>query len=165
VKLVIIRHGPAGDREEWQREGHDDRQRPLTLDGKKRMREAVGGLATVVASIDVLAASPLVRAEQSAEIVADEFGVQFETLDALIPDREPNEAVQWLHRQAVDATIAIVGHEPHLSVLIGYLLVGKPHSFISLKKAGVCLLDLADGPNPGGGTLEWLLTPRVLRRL
>ena len=165
MKLVVIRHGPAGDREEWEREGHDDRRRPLTLDGKKRMREAVGGLATVVASIDVLAASPLVRAEQSAEIVADEFGVQFQTLDALTPDREPNETVQWLHRQAGDATVAIVGHEPHLSVLIGYLLVGKSHSFIGLKKAGVCLLDLADGPKPGGGTLEWLLTPRVLRRL
>ena len=165
MKLVVIRHGPAGDREEWQREGHDDRQRPLTLDGKKRMREAVGGLVTVVASIDVLAASPLVRAEQSAEIVADEFGVQFQTLDALIPNREPNEAVQWLHRQAGNATIAIVGHEPHLSILIGYLLTGKPRSLVSLKKAGACLLDLANGPKPGGGTLEWLLTPRVLRGL
>ena len=165
MKLVVIRHGPAGDREEWERDGHDDRRRPLTLDGKKRMREAVGGLATVVASIDVLAASPLVRAEQSAELVADEFGVQFQTLDALIPDSEPNEAVQWLHRQAANATIAIVGHEPHLSVLIGYLLTGKPRSLVSLKKAGVCLLDLPDGPKPGGGTLEWLLPPRVLRRL
>ena len=86
-------------------------------------------------------------------------------MDALTPDREPNETVLWLRHQPGDATIAIVGHEPHLSVLIGYLLMGKPHSFISLKKAGACLLDLADGPKPGGGTLEWLLTPRVLRRL
>jgi len=165
VKLVVIRHGPAGDREAWEAEGRDDRQRPLTLDGKKRMREAVGGLATLVESIDILAVSPLVRAEQSAEIVAGEFGIELQTLDALMPDREPNETMQWLSRQAVDATIAIVGHEPHLSSLVGFLLAGKPSSFINLKKAGACLLDLADGPKPGGGTLEWLLTPRVLRRL
>lgn len=165
MKLVVIRHGPAGDREAWEAEGRDDRQRPLTPDGKKRMREAVGGLGALLEGIDILAASPLVRAKQSAEIVAGQFGVEIQTLDALIPDRQPNETMQWLSRQAVEATIAIVGHEPHLGTLLGYLMTGKPHSFITLKKAGACLLDLADGPKPGSGTLEWLLTPRVLRRL
>lgn len=165
MKLVVIRHGPAGDREAWEAEGRDDRQRPLTTDGRKRVREAVEGVAALVASIDILAASPLVRAEQSAAIVAGEFGLEVETLDALSPDRQPNETVQWLLRQRADATVALVGHEPHLGILVGYLLTGKPHSFINFKKAGACLLDLADGPKSGGGTLEWLLTPRVLRGL
>jgi phosphohistidine phosphatase len=58
-----------------------------------------------------------------------------------------------------------VGHEPHLGLLIGYLLTGKSTSFVDLKKGGAALVELNDTPKPGGGTLQWLLTNRELRRL
>jgi phosphohistidine phosphatase len=165
MKLVVIRHGPAGDPGEWEAEGRDDRLRPLTPDGKKQMRRAMGGLATLVKQIDVLATSPLVRAVQSAEIVASEYDVDMVTVKALEPERDPDETVQWLKEAGSDQTVAVVGHEPHLSTLIGYLLTGKRASFVVLKKAGVALLDLADLPTPGRGALESLLAPGVLRRL
>lgn len=165
MKLVVIRHGPAGDRAAWEAEGRDDRLRPLTPEGKKQTRQAIAGLTTLVPAIDVLATSPLVRAVQTAEIVADDYDVDITTVDALAPESDPDKAVQWLRSQSSDQTIAVVGHEPHLSTLVGYLVTGARASFISLKKAGVCGLELNDPPKSGGSTLEWLLTARVLRKL
>lgn len=165
MKLVVIRHGPAGDRAEWDAEGRDDRLRPLTSDGKKQMRRVATGLATLVPSIDVLATSPLVRAEQSADIIAEQYRTDVVTLDALAPDSAPEKTVEWLRALEAEETVALVGHEPHLSTLVGYLLTGKRISFIDLKKAGVALLELPDPPQSATGALEGLLTPRVLRRL
>jgi phosphohistidine phosphatase len=164
MKLLLIRHGPAGDPEAWEREGRDDRLRPLTPDGKNDMRQAAAGLATLVTRIDALAASPLVRAVQTAEIMADEYDCKVVISAALEPDRDPEEALKWLREQGFSGTVALVGHEPHLSSLVGYLLAGKRISFIALKKGGACLLEVTS-PSPVGGMLEWLLTRRELGRL
>ena len=164
MKLVIIRHGPAGDRAEWEAEGRDDRLRPLVPEGKKEMRRVAKGLKTLVPRIDLLAASPLVRAVQTAEIVEDEYECDMVTVEALAPGHAPEQVVKWLRSQQGD-TVAIVGHEPDLSTLGCHLLTGQPSSFLTLKKSGVALLELNQPPGPGQATLEWLLTPRVLKRL
>ena len=164
MKLLIIRHGPAGDRAEWEAEGRDDRLRPLTLQGKKEMRRVAEGLATLVPRIDLMATSPLVRAVQTAEIVASQYDCDIVTVEALAPGNDADEVVRWLREQGGD-TIAVVGHEPDLSALVCYLLSGKPSSFVTLKKSGTCLLDLDDPAGPGKARLEWLLVPRVLKQL
>ena len=165
MKLVIIRHGPAGDREEWEAGGHDDRLRPLTPEGRKEMQRVVTGLARVAPTIDLLATSSLARAAETAEIVAQAYDSKAVVLGALAPDRDPEEVVRWLEKQPPDHTVGLVGHEPHLSTLVGYLLTGTRASFIDLKKGGACMLDLPGAPQPGKGNLKWLLTPRELRRL
>ena len=165
MKLLIIRHGPAGDSDTWEAEGRDDRLRPLTSEGKKQMRKAAAGLPALVRDVQLLATSPLTRAVQTAEIVATEYGCEIVTLEALAPDRDPEDAVRWLRKQEPDLTVGLVGHEPHLSSLVGYLLTGKRASFLDLKKGGAGLLEMTAPLQPGGGALEWLLTPRALRRL
>lgn len=165
MKLLVIRHAPAGDPDAWGAEGRDDHSRPITPDGKKEMREAAAGLARLVSEIDLLASSPLVRALQTAEIVAAQYQARVITLDALAPDRDPEEVVQWLKEHRSAQTTALVGHEPHLNTLVGYLLAGKRMSLLDLKKGGACLLDVADTPSPGHAILKWLLRPRELRRL
>jgi phosphohistidine phosphatase len=164
VKLLIIRHGPAGDRAEWEAEGRDDRLRPLTLQGKKEVRRVAEGLATLVPRIDRLATSPLVRAVQTAEIVAAQYDCDPVTVEPLAPGNDPDAVVKWLRGQRGE-TIAVVGHEPDLSALACYLLTGKVSSFLTLKKSGTCLLDLDDPAGPGKARLEWLLVPRVLKQL
>jgi phosphohistidine phosphatase len=165
VKLVVIRHGPAGDRSEWEAKGRDDRLRPLTPKGKKEVRRAAAGLAGLVPTLDVLATSPLVRAVETAEIVAAEYDCEIETLESLAPDHDPGEVLPWLQAQLPSGTVGLVGHEPHLSTLVGYLLTERKDSFIELKKGGACLLEMADPAQPGRNTLQWLLTDRELRRL
>jgi phosphohistidine phosphatase len=165
VRLVIIRHGPAGDPNEWKAEGRDDRLRPLTPKGKKEMRKAAAGLLELVPSLDVLATSPLVRAAQTGEIVAAEYGCEIETLEVLAPERDPDEVLPWLKSQPSSRTMGLVGHEPHLSTLVGCLLTARKASFVELKKGGACQIEMADPVRAGGGTLQWLLTDRELRRL
>jgi phosphohistidine phosphatase len=165
VRLLVIRHGPAGDREAWAAEGRDDRLRPLTSDGKKELRQVAKGLSTLCPSIDLIATSPLVRAVQTAEVLAKQYGSESMSLEPLAPGNVPDKVVHWLREQRSVGTIALVGHEPDLSTLVCYLLTAQRSSFLGLKKSGACLLDPNDPPKAGSAALEWLLTPRVLRRL
>jgi phosphohistidine phosphatase len=164
VKLLIVRHGPAGDPEEWQQQGRDDRLRPLTSKGKKEVRKAAAGLRRLVPALDLLATSPWTRAAQTAEIVNQEYGCEIEAVEQLTSDHEPEDLMPWLREQRRRDAVGLVGHEPHLGLLVGYLLSGKSASFIDLKKGGACLLDMED-LRPGTAILEWLLTDRELRRL
>jgi phosphohistidine phosphatase len=165
VKILVIRHGPAGDREEWEKTGKDDSLRPLTPKGKKEVRKAAAGLVQLVPSLDFIATSPWTRAAQTAEIVNKEYGVDVEEVEELTSDHRPEELSPWLERQRDREIVGLVGHEPHLGLLVGYLLTGKSVSFVDLKKGGAGLLDLDDPSRPGSGVLEWLLSDRELRRL
>lgn len=165
MKVVVIRHGPAGKRGAWEAQGRDDRLRPLTPKGKKEVRQAAAGLIALVPALDVLASSPLMRALETARIVAGEYGCEVETLELLAPEYDPDQLLPWLRDQPVSRTVGLVGHEPYLSTLVGYLLTDRRTSFIDLKKGGACLLELGDPPRPGRGILQWLLTDRELRRL
>jgi phosphohistidine phosphatase len=165
VKLLVIRHGPAGDPDAWAAEGRDDRLRPLTPEGKKEVKQVARGLTTLVPSVDLIATSPLVRAVQTAEIVAKQYESEILTVEALAPGTDPDKVVHWLREQRSDGTVAVVGHEPDLSTLICYLLTRERSSFLSLKKSGAGLLELDDSPKAGHAKLEWLLTPRALQQL
>jgi phosphohistidine phosphatase SixA len=57
-----------------------------------------------------------------------------------------------------------VGHEPDLGTLAGALVTGASTS-LPLKKAGACSIHFVGPVEPGTGRLDWLLTPRALRRL
>jgi phosphohistidine phosphatase len=165
VKILIVRHGPAGAREEWERAGKDDRLRPLTPKGKKEVRKAAAGLARLVPKLDVIATSPWTRARQTADLVNQEYDVEIEEVEELTSDHRPEELVSWLGKQSGREAIALVGHEPHLGLLMGYLLTGKSASFVDLKKGGASLIEMTEPARPGMGCLEWLLSDRELRRL
>jgi phosphohistidine phosphatase len=165
VNLLIVRHGPAGDREEWEKTGKDDSLRPLTPKGKKAVRKAAAGLVRLVPSLDFIATSPWIRAAQTAELVNKEYGVDVVEVEELTADHRPEELTSWLGQQRDREVVALVGHEPHLSQLVGYLLTGRSDSIVDLKKGGACLLELVDPSKAGTGCLEWLMTDRELRRL
>jgi phosphohistidine phosphatase len=164
VNVLVIRHGPAGDPDAWEVEGRDDRLRPLTPDGKKDMREAAFGLATLQPRVEIVATSPLVRATQTAEIIASEYECKVVTVDALQPGENPSRTLEWLRTQPAEGTVALVGHEPHLSSLVCYMLSAKAAAFVELKKGGACLLE-AKSVSAGASILKWLLTRRELARL
>ena len=166
MKLLVIRHAIAEDRDDWAETGQDDAFRPLTEKGRRKMRAAAQGLKRVGPRIDLLAASPLLRAVQTAEIVAEAYGgMEPVTIAQLIPEREPVDLLRWLQMHTGRSTVAVVGHEPHLSNLICWLLTARSESWIQLKKGSACLLDLGDAPRAGGATLRWALAPSQLRRL
>lgn len=167
MKLLVIRHAVAEDRDAFAATGLPDAQRPLTDDGRKKMRGAARGLKEVVSRIDVLATSPLVRAQQTAEIIIKAYGgdLHARTIDELSPERRPDELLGWLRSHQLGDTVAVVGHEPHLGFLVGWLLTGRNDSFVDFKKGGAVLLEFDDPPSGGNAVLAWALPPRVLRVL
>jgi len=61
------------------------------------------------------------------------------------------------------STLAVIGHEPDLGMLLSTLLAGPGSDFVALKKGGVARVHLEPPVESGSGTLRWLLTPRLLR--
>lgn len=166
MRLLVIRHAIAEDKESFATTGKDDAQRPLTKEGKWKMERIARGLRAQVPTIDLLASSPLTRTLQTAKIVAREYdGLPITTLDELTPDQPPSALLPWLRARAREdvATAAIVGHEPYLGILVTWLLSARETSSINIKKGGACLLELDDRPKAGDATLLWSLTPAQLK--
>lgn len=167
MQLLVIRHAIADDREDFAATGKDDSERPLTRIGKRRMRRNARGLRRVAPVIGKIASSPYARAMETARIVADTLGVQEEvvTVDALTPDHVSEALLPFLSTLPPDATVAIVGHEPHLGRLVTWLMTGSSESHVMFKKGGAALLDLGVRPAAGSAILQWLLTPGQLRSI
>lgn len=160
----MIRHAIAEERDP--RSDADDDARRLTDEGRRKMRQTARGLRQVVPRIAVLATSPLVRAAETAAIVADAYGgLTVETVEALRPGQPAAALAEWLNRGEANGLVAVVGHEPHLSTTIGWLLTGAPHSFIELKKGAACALACDETWGAGTAVLRWALKPGQLRAL
>lgn len=157
-----MRHGPATDRDWCTERGKPDALRPLTADGRRRTRRAARGLARVVPSLDLVATSPLLRAMQTAEIVARACGdARKLTVSELRPGTSPAALGAWLQTRR-ESVIALVGHEPDLGLLVGWLLTSAPIALTPFKKGQACLLEFDGRARPGGGRLSWSLTSRQL---
>ena len=160
--LYLVRHAIAAERgEQWP----DDTKRPLTDTGMTRFKEAVAGLAWLGVEIDEIFTSPLVRAKQTATLLADGLGnkTSVKTLDALSPGHTPRQVMNELSRTAKRRRIALVGHEPGLGELAAHLLgAARPLPF---KKGGVCYIAVQGLTSRRAGELLWFLPPKLLRRL
>ena len=166
MRLLIIRHAIAEDREEWAKTGKPDDERPLTARGRKRMRQTAEGIARLVEAPEVVGTSPLVRAVQTAEVVAETFGVEKTAeVPALSPGADFGDLVTWLRSLKTNGTVAVVGHEPHLSGFACYLLTGRRESFLELKKGAACLIQLSEPPTPGVARLLWSMAAGQLRSI
>ncbi|HKO93729.1 MAG TPA: histidine phosphatase family protein [Polyangiaceae bacterium] len=161
-ELLIIRHAIAHERDPsaWP----NDDARPLTELGIKKFRQAARGLAQLVEAPEELLTSPLQRARQTASIL--EARAAFPAalvLEALRPDTEAAAVVAALNRRRAER-IAIVGHEPDLSRLIGVLTSGLgARAVVEMKKGAVAHLTFAKRIEPGAGLLTALFPPRALR--
>jgi phosphohistidine phosphatase len=166
MRLLVIRHAIAGDRETFAAEtGRPDAERPVTSEGRKKMKAAARGLRLAAPDIDVLGSSPYVRARQTAEIVADAYDqLPITEVSHLASGGSREGVLEWLRGQRAEV-VAVVGHEPDLGALIGWLVTGDAAPFVTLKKGGVGLLEFPDAPGPGLAELRWLLPPKLLTRL
>ena len=165
MRLLIIRHAIAEDRDEFARTGKDDRLRPLTDDGRKKMKQAARGLKTLVPEIDLLATSPLTRAAQTGAVVDTVYGGLREVeIAELAPEASPIELLSWLRKQTGE-TVALVGHEPSISLVVSWLLTGTEKRLFSFRKGGACLLEFPGEVGAGTASLLWALTPAQLREL
>ena len=165
MRLLLIRHAIAEERDDFARTGKDDRLRPLTDEGRRKMKQAARGLRKLVPEIDLLATSPLTRAAQTGAILDTVFdGLKEVEVAELSPETTPEEFLGWL-RQRKEETIAAVGHEPSLGLILSWLLTGSERRTFVFRKGGACLLEFSGQPAAGTSVLLWALTPAQLREL
>lgn len=165
MKLLLIRHAIAEEREDFARTGKDDRLRPLTDEGRKRMRQVAKGLREIVPEIDLLATSPLRRAAETGGVLDSVYGgLKVEEIENLSPETTPSDFLRWLRKQKA-GTVAAVGHEPSIGLIFSSLLTGTERRIFAFRKGGACLLEFSEGIGAGKATLLWALTPAQLRAL
>jgi len=154
--LYFLRHGVAGNREEWQ---DDDALRPLTKKGMKNMVRQAESLADLDLDLSIILTSPLARAFQTADIVAHELklGEKLVQDERLAPGFGIEELAQVLKDHTDAENIMLVGHEPDFSQTIADLVGGR----VQLKKGGLARVDVTSA-DPLQGELVWLLPPRMM---
>ena len=161
MKLLIVRHAiavPHGT------PGVAENDRPLTPEGELKFREAAKGLARVLDRPDALLTSPWLRARQTAAIAAEAWGGIEPKLEDALASGSFEAQAKVLDKFSEDATVAIFGHEPWVSELLGRLLGTRASERLTFKKGGAALVDVPD-ELAGGGSLVWYLTPKLLRKL
>jgi len=131
VQVFLIRHAEAVD----ETLALSDPHRHLTATGRRQAREIGDRLRWHDCVPTHLWSSPLVRAIQTAELVASGLHSELavEALPVLAPDAHPRAVAAALAALPREAIVMVVGHEPGLSA-VGALLVGQPE-FASLAKA------------------------------
>lgn len=162
--LVLIRHGVAIDRMVYKKRNKDDRLRPLTSKGRKKMIKVSQAIKKFIRKPDMIVTSPLLRAMQTAEILAQTFRCQklVECVE-LSPECSPESFVKWLKAYGNNKNvICIVGHEPHLGFLSSWLLNGSRDSFIEFKKSGVLGIELDSVLHSSYGKILFLCQPKQL---
>lgn len=157
--VVLFRHGPAEEHSVAKPDG----DRSLTTEGHAKTKRAARGLEEIFSEADTLFSSPLVRAMQTALWLTKAYGekLQVQVTNALLPDANPKELAELLATQE-GRNVIVVGHEPHLTNALSYFIGGTAALRADLKKAGCIGVQLDER---GRGTLEFMLAPRMLRRL
>lgn len=136
MNIYIIRHAIAVD--EGTSDYESDSERPLTDKGRKKMRQIAKGLRSLGVEFDLILSSPYVRARETAEILADVFKMKkkIDFSDNLIPMGNPELLITEVNEKYSAESMAVVGHEPHLSALVGLLAGENGKLDVTLKKGG-----------------------------
>jgi phosphohistidine phosphatase len=157
MRVYFLRHGEAGDPAQWT---GADSDRPLTAKGKERIAREGSTLRKLSLAPDLIVTSPLVRAKETAAIVAGELKMK----DRLVEDErvgldfDPGRLAAILQEHVTAKAVMLVGHEPSMSQTIGHLVGGAK---IDLKKGGLAAVDLPDA-SAADAELVWLIPPKVL---
>lgn len=166
MEIYLLRHGIAVER--GTRGFEDDFARPLTPKGRRQLRKTATAIKKLASKFDLILSSPLLRAKQTAEIVAKGLKCQkrLRFTNALAPGGLASILIRQLTREKdTPGKVLLVGHEPDMSRLISLLVAGNKGTQIDFKKGGLCKLE-ADALRDGQcATLVWLLTPKQMKMM
>jgi len=156
VELCLLRHAHAGDSTRW---AGDDELRPLTEKGRRQAERLARHLAAAGYAPDVVLTSPLVRARETAEIVAEILGAPLR-VEPRLGEMVDLPALERILADAGDPPRPIlVGHDPDFSELASELVAAPIH----LRKGTLARIDAERPLEPGAGELAWLLPPDLFR--
>ena len=162
MDLLILRHGEAGKSSPLP----EDAKRTLTAEGIQEIVDLSRGLKVLEVKFDYILTSSILRAKDTAEIVAKslKFKGKIQELASLKPEGSRLEFYSALSNLKQDSLVLVVGHEPYLSEMISEA-ISQSDCRIHLKKAGLARIRVLSTLPKLKGELRWLLTPKLLKKL
>ena len=154
MDLYLIRHAHAVDGAQLR-----DEDRPLSAVGRKQALDVGQALARQNVRFGLIVCSPLVRAVETASLIAVATGYEggLEIVDPLRPEGSFKAlSKEVLEPAAVDA-LALVGHEPSIGHTLSKLM---QHKGLTLSKGAVARLRITNLDD--AATLVWSLSPKQL---
>jgi len=168
MELYLLRHGEAGKRIPV---AAKDSGRTLTAVGRQEI-EAVGkSMAKLGYKFDMVAASPLKRAKETAVIINESLSRKgaVEEWPELSPEGSRDALYRRLAKLKPGSKVLCVGHEPYLTTAMGEI-TGREGAEsagfrIALKKGGFAKIVVTGFSPRISGEMRWLLTPKQIRRM
>ena len=157
MEIYFLRHGDAGAADGWK---GSDAERPLSREGMARMDKVAAAIAHLRPALDAILSSPLVRARQTAEIVAKRLHLARALVldERLAPGFGPDGLRKILEERRASRGLMLVGHEPDFGRVISACIGGGS---VECKKGSLVRVDM-DDVSSLAGILVWLLPPGVL---
>jgi len=156
VDVYILRHGKA----EAAGPGMEDADRRLTKKGREDSAAAGRWMAAQGLRFDLIAASPFVRAQETAAIIAESLEKKdiLVTWKILAPGGNTDTVCHLIGRHPAMDAILLVGHEPLLSALISHIVTGKEDAAIVMSKGALAKIREFTPAMSPSGELHWLVT-------
>ena len=153
--VYFVRHGRAENRETW---SEPDHLRPLTEEGIKRVRDSARAMRKLGVMPGVILTSPLVRAQQTAEILGEVLDIEVIETEALKPGFGVSLLAELIAAHPDADSLMVVGHEPDFSSTVEGVIGGGR---VVVKKGSLIRVDLFS-LTPPRGELMWMIPPKML---
>lgn len=161
--IYFLRHANAGTKH-FSNPARDEK-RPIDKVGEEQSHDVGRALAALGVTANVIISSPLTRAVQTAEIVAQELGHEEKLVidDALRPEATFEQFKALLNRHKDKVAVMVVGHDPSMTEFVNRVLSGGgPLAAVEMKKGGVAKVE-KELRRPA--VLRWCMTPKVVQRI
>jgi phosphohistidine phosphatase len=160
MNLYLIRHSIA----ETISPGKKDFDRELTLQGQDTLRNAAAYWNKIIHGFDLIITSPLVRAVQTSDIIADSFGYNREVIkdNNLATGAKTSALIEILNTYGLE-NIACIGHQPDLSFHISNL-ISTNGCVLHFPPAAICKIRFAGSAKFSKGELIYLIPPEIFKQ-
>jgi phosphohistidine phosphatase len=155
MQLYLLRHADADT------PARSDDERALSEKGIAQAHKVAAFCETHDLRPELLVTSPIRRARETAQIVADQLHVEQITADFLACGMQPDVALGELSAYERFGSVMLVGHEPDFSRLAAHLLGLPVHLNIHIRKASLTLLEL-DSFKAATARLEFSIPCKLL---
>jgi phosphohistidine phosphatase len=158
MQIYLLRHGVAEDA----RPGQPDSERPLTGEGREKLRRVLKRARGADLDPSLILSSPYRRAIETAAVAADVLAYTGEIVRtrALVPESSPFDAWEEVRSRKTERSVLLASHEPLMSSLVAFLL-DSPALRVDMKKAALVRIDCERFGPKADGLLKWMLTPGV----